>query len=234
MRKGRSKTMKKFTEHDFTDAHNAFKQKFGQAVIPETFWLHVKQYAAWGGTMRCTLLDCFLRVEGSITDSNSIIVSGAGNRMTWVRSPEEDALDKVTNEQAFCHTCGVAVLQDAESCNNCWGVESRLDDYLRSDKARALVTDRIENINKQKFEKHHYIVTMDSMDEVDHMGIINFIMKALTAYAIAAGYGQWSSKVREVSALIPSNVPALLEALPNDVVVAIIKGAHDQEGVDDA
>lgn len=38
-----------------------------------------------------------------------------------------------------CETCGDPTYPDSKLCNNCWEVEHRLDDYLKSECAREKV-----------------------------------------------------------------------------------------------
>lgn len=52
-----------------------------------------------------------------------------------------------------CETCGKpADFEGAKKCCNCWEVEKRIDEFIRSPKGRQTVLDKINSINEEFYK----------------------------------------------------------------------------------
>lgn len=46
-----------------------------------------------------------------------------------------------------CVTCGTATWRDCPECDNCWNVERRLPDYLKSEHGRDFVRQELKRVS---------------------------------------------------------------------------------------
>lgn len=92
----------------------------------------------------------------------------------------------------LCKTCdNPAAFDDCDKCTNCWEVEKRLDDYLKSDRGRKLVCAALEQ-QRAALEQQRAELNSEEKDLL----VAGERIKAILAYRIRTGASLREAKNR--------------------------------------